>query len=289
MSEIIPLETDVIVTDARRGAPPDLSVGPKVDTANLIRRGQAALDRLEQDAHRNFGDWVDITRALAELQTAAMNEAGSNSPQGSTYRKIIARKLGAYGFDRLHKSTRCFLLRKFAPDLDRVAAWRAEQTSDLQLELNHPRVVLTRWKTWERQQRESPDGNDNSSDSATAVDLATAWAAATPDQRRDHLDRVGRKGLCAEMSLELLAELEEHVLGQHIETADASSSIAVTLTRILQYALSATSESERANAIARIRAKLKANNRTLHDVVIAIAGAASKKRKAGSKAAKRAA
>jgi hypothetical protein len=110
---------------------------------SLARRGQAALDRLEQDRH--FDNWVDVTLGLAELHADAMVEAETNKPQGPRYRAAIASRHHLYGYDRLHKSTRSFLLKKFAPNLDAIVAWRKAQPPEMQLKLNDPKTVLSAW------------------------------------------------------------------------------------------------------------------------------------------------
>jgi hypothetical protein len=238
------------------------------------------LGRLELS--RDFDDWADVIKALAVLQTDAMREAATNEPHGPKYRSTIALKLRLYGFDHIHKSTRSFLLKKIAPDLDTMIAWRARQPPDKQIELNNPRTVLARWKSTLRLGGLPDRGADPGGEtpSPPLIHLDAAWAAASSDQRRNLFDRLGRDGICAAMSAQIREQLEEHLLGQQVKTADASSSFAVTLTRILQHALSSTSENDRAQVIPRIEAKLKANRRTLHNVVIAIAdtGPARKKK-----------
>jgi hypothetical protein len=253
----------------------------KVDShqPSLPRRGQMALERLEQNCHHDFNDWVHVTQGMADLQTEAMREARTNTPHGPRYRAAIALKYRLYGFDRIHKSTRSFLLKKFAPNLDAIIAWREKEPPEQQLELNHPQVILRRWKQSLRTVANTNTDLESEPPPPPQIDLEAAWTAASPEQRRNLFDRLGRDGVCGAMSSELLGQFEEHLLGQQIKTADASSSFAITLTRILQHALSSTLENDRAQVVPRIEAKLKANGRTLHDVVIAIADSTAAKRR----------
>jgi hypothetical protein len=110
-------------------------------------------------------------------------------------------------------------------------------------------------------------------------DLGIAWEASTPDQRRKHFDVLGREGLCAALSPELLSQLQDHIIGQQIHTAEASSNFAVTLTSILRRALVETDLGRRDAILERLNAKLSANNRTFHDVCVAVAGAADNRRR----------
>jgi hypothetical protein len=144
---------------------------------SIIDRGKAALERLKNS--RDFGDWVDLINALAEVQTAAMQEAGTNAPQGPKYRKAIAKKLRLYGFDRIHKTTRSFLLKQVNPNLEDMIAWRAKQLPEVQLELNHPRVVLSRWKRSLKKPKPTPEPESNPK---SKPDLLIAWQSATDSE-----------------------------------------------------------------------------------------------------------
>jgi hypothetical protein len=100
----------------------------------------------------------------------------------------------------------------------------------------------------------------------TRPNLSVAWKAATPEQRRELLDGLGRAGLCAALSPKLLAELAEHVVGLQVTSATATQAL---LTQLLRVAIATRSEHESAAAIAKIRVKLKANNRTAGDLIVA--------------------
>jgi hypothetical protein len=110
-----------------------------------------------------------------------------------------------------------------------------------------------------------------------------ALESTTADQLRAHLDKLGRAGVCAVMSPELLVEIAEHALGQEIRISDPSSDLAGLLTRILRHGLASTVEADRAQIAERIAAKLKTNGFDHHAVVIAFTKAAAPKARASNK------
>jgi hypothetical protein len=234
------------------------------NASDIIARGRAALPRIE---HNHWSDWRDVIIALGVLRSQSLHEAGTNKPHGRSYRAAIGRRLRIHGFDRIHKSERCRLL-ECADNLAAIDAWRAHQAPDLQLGLNHPRVVLAHWKR-------SLRGNTSTKPAAKPA-LAAAWKAATPDSRRELLDSLGRAELCAAMSPKLIAELAEHIVGLQVASA---ASTQVLLTQLLRLAISSSSEHESAAAIAKIKLKLKKNGRTAGDVVVSFGAREGRRRR----------
>jgi hypothetical protein len=90
----------------------------------------------------------------------------------------------------------------------------------------------------------TPTGNTDSS-SETSSQLSTAWKSASVDQRRVFLDKVSRDGLCAAMSAELLAILQDYVIGVTIAGASKSSSWAINATDKLHSAIRIAEQQER--------------------------------------------
>jgi hypothetical protein len=245
-------------------------------TNPIIEQGKTALSQLEQDK-QTWPNWVCVSRALLELQSLAMAAANKNVPQGPVYRKAVKRYLACYGFDRIHKSTRSLLV-EIARNLPAIETWRSTLRPEELLDLNHPRVVLARWKKSLRlgsADAESEEANPPSTE--TPSDPLAIWATFSNDQKRAILDHEGRSGLSAILSPELLIDITNHVVGLEIATACTTSKFAVHLTKLLRVALT-TNDNEASNALSGIRQKIKSNGRSPHDVAIALVGAKKGKR-----------
>jgi hypothetical protein len=113
-------------------------------TNALIEQGKAALIELERD-RQTWPLWVAASQAQLAIQTLAMTAAQTNTPQGPRYREAVKHFLALHKFDRINKGTRS-LMCEVARNLDAIEAWRSTLPSEELLELNHPRVVLDRWK-----------------------------------------------------------------------------------------------------------------------------------------------
>jgi hypothetical protein len=224
--------TGITVTDTPRVDIEPLETVVKVDPdqPSIIRRGQAALERLEQS--RDFQDWADLTNALAEVQTAAMAEAATNAPQGAKYRKAIAKKLRIYGFDHIHKSTRSFLLKQVKPNLEAMTAWRAKQSAEVQFDLNHPRVVLTWWKRSLKQPKSTDpgdsDNDENNIGNSDGLNQVVAWwQAASASQRAAFLAALELTDILEAMPTAWREKLKERALGSLEASCSSSKSRAV--------------------------------------------------------------
>jgi hypothetical protein len=114
--------------------------------------------------------------------------------------------------------------------------------------------------------------------SAPVPDPIGVWDSLLPDQRERLLDHIGRAGLAAYMSPALNGDLIDHLAGLAISKVPSkATNLEVSLTNALRLALS--SEAEALNALAVIRSKLRANGRSLNDVVIALGTYEKKQRR----------
>src|SRR5262245_3566307 len=78
-------------------------------TDNIIKRGQAVLERLECNLRWDV-EWRDLILALGAGRNICMRVAGVDTPQGPKYRKIMGAWLRRYGFARIDKGDRSRLL-----------------------------------------------------------------------------------------------------------------------------------------------------------------------------------
>ena len=122
--------------------------------------------------------------------------------------------------------------------------------------------------------RRMSKGNDQAQPDPIAV-----WAAFSPTDKSAILENEGRCGLVGLMSPTLLADFLDHLTGLAISKVPSkATNLEVSLTHALRLAL--LSEDEACNALTVIRSKLRANGRSLNDVVLAL-GTITKKTKRG--------
>jgi hypothetical protein len=146
------------------------------------------------------------------------------------------------------------------------------------LELNDPRVVLARWKRSLRSGSADAEPEEaNPPSKETPSDPLAIWATFSDEQKKAVVDHEGYIALAALMSPELLIDFTDHIVGLQVTASNASSNLAISLTKMLRLALS-TRETEAANALACIGQKLKSNGRSARDIAIALVGTKKGKR-----------
>jgi hypothetical protein len=228
--------------------------GHQPSDADVIQLGRAALPRLQ---HNHWRDWAAVINALAVLRTQALKEAKTNRPYGARYRVAIAQRLRIHGFDCLHKSDRSRLLA-CADHLTEIDAWRSSQPIERQASLNHPQIVLSAWKRSLKPPSSSPRSRPR--------DLAEQIVRLSADQ------------LLALISDSTRAQLEDRLLALMGNGASDKYNLAVTLTKQFRHGLSTDKAGEKVAAFETIRKKIEANGRSIHDLVIALAGSGKKRR-----------
>jgi len=117
------------------------TVQPNLDEP--VRIGREAWLRLTNN--QTFSDWLLVGDALLVGRTEAMRTAHTNTPEGSRYNREYSAWLKANKFDGIDKSTRSRLLECLA-HRPKIEAWLATLTTGERLKLNHPAVILRRWK-----------------------------------------------------------------------------------------------------------------------------------------------
>ncbi|MGJ4939292.1 hypothetical protein ACQR1W_01860 [Bradyrhizobium sp. HKCCYLS1011] len=115
---------------------------------------------------RDFSDWMKIARGYDQARSEAMRRAGTNVPQGATYReefariekreKLIDRDQQGTEFPSKEDRTYCIkVLENYdTPSLDprrkSIKEWRATLPSSEAAKLNHPkRVWMAYWQATE--------------------------------------------------------------------------------------------------------------------------------------------
>jgi hypothetical protein len=110
---------------------------------DLVLIGQEAWSRLANS--QSWKDWTLVGDALLAGRAEALRSAHTNKPEGRRYNEEFGDWLRANKFDVIDKSTRSRLFECLA-HRNEIEPWRATLTTFQRLELNHPAVVLRRWK-----------------------------------------------------------------------------------------------------------------------------------------------
>jgi hypothetical protein len=234
------------------------SCQPFPQAADILARGQVALSRIET-AH--WSDRRDIIVAHDELRTQAFNEAGTNKPFGSAYRKAIAWRLRLYGFDRIHKSDRCRLF-ECADNFAAIDIWRAGLPADEQLGLNHPRVVLAAYKR------------------AQHPNTAIGKREALEDKQRALLNAISADRLLKLLPNKVRFDLEDRLIGQIGAAEYISGSLPKRLNKTLYRALREVDPTKRGQMLQFFIDQLTAHNLPLESVQLKIAKSKADRRSA---------
>jgi hypothetical protein len=200
-------------------------------TNTIIERGKAALSRLEHDK-QTWPDWRVACEAQLAVQTLAMAAAQTNVPQGPRYRNAIKLLLEHHGFDRINKGTRC-LMCEVARNINAIEAWRSKIAADAPdelLELNHPRVVLARWK---RSLGQASAEDAEEPKSAEVNPLLNGWNKSTPEQRTTGLSQIPFNDFRQSMPGDWSKPMKDHVARLRAEDREPDFRI----TRAVQAAL----------------------------------------------------
>jgi hypothetical protein len=107
----------------------------------IVRRGTEAMER----RRRGFQDWIDIAEALQIGRTEVMRAVHTNEPKGKRYEKAMGEWLIANGFKEIDKGTRKRLL-ECLEHRAAIEKWRTTLTDSERFHINHPDVVLRKWK-----------------------------------------------------------------------------------------------------------------------------------------------
>ena len=119
------------------------------------RAMQAAWQRVKKAQSRMWGDWMVIGDGLLEGRRWAMQQAGTNRPEGKGYVTAYAEWLKRYKVDDMDKSDRAKLLQ-LMEERPAVEEWRMTLTDYERRSLNHPLIVWRKWTAATRVKKPKP-------------------------------------------------------------------------------------------------------------------------------------
>jgi hypothetical protein len=124
----------------------------------LDRIGHAmmlAWGRIKKTQARMWGDWMAIGEGLLEGRRWAMQQAGTNKPEGKGYVMAYAEWLKRYKVDDMDKSDRAKLLQ-LMEERPGVEEWRATLTDYERRNLNNPTMAWRKWTAATRVRKPKP-------------------------------------------------------------------------------------------------------------------------------------
>src|SRR5262249_39686112 len=104
---------------------------------------------------RMWSEWMIIGEGLLEGRRWAMQQAGTNRPEGKGYVTAFAEWLKRFRVDDMDKSDRAKLLQ-LMEERPAVEEWRATLTDDERRNLNNPIIVWRKWTAATRVKKSKP-------------------------------------------------------------------------------------------------------------------------------------
>jgi hypothetical protein len=104
----------------------------------VARQGMQAGARLKKG--KSWTDWLQVGEALQVGREWAMNQAGTNKPEGKGYNTAFGEWLVKYKLDDMDKGDRSRLF-SVMDNLPAIEEWRQQLTLTQKLALNHPQAV----------------------------------------------------------------------------------------------------------------------------------------------------
>lgn len=109
----------------------------------IARLGTEAWKRLKRT--KDYHDWIKVGEALQVGREWAMTQARSNQPVGKAYNMAFGEWLQTYKLHDMDKGERSRLFNIMDVRAD-IEKWRATLTITERLKLNHPSVIMRKFK-----------------------------------------------------------------------------------------------------------------------------------------------
>jgi len=111
--------------------------------------GKAAMQawgRIKKTHTKLWGEWMVVGEGLIEGRRWAMQQAGTNTPEGKGYVVAFGEYLARYKLDDMDKSDRAKLLQ-LMEERPAVEEWRATLPTNQRRDLNNPTLVWRKWQS----------------------------------------------------------------------------------------------------------------------------------------------
>jgi hypothetical protein len=107
---------------------------------------------------KSWGDWLKVGEALQVGREWAMNQAGTNRPDGKGYNVAFSEWLQKYKLDDMDKGDRSRLF-SVMDNLGQIEEWRKTLPLNQRLSLNHPNAVVRKWKAFMKPEERTATGD----------------------------------------------------------------------------------------------------------------------------------
>src|SRR5215475_589310 len=111
--------------------------------------GKAAMlawSRIKKTHTKLWGEWMVIGEGLIEGRRWAMQQAGTDAPEGKGYVVAFGEYLKRYKLDDMDKSDRAKLLQ-LMEERPAVEEWRQNLPTNQRRDLNNPTLVYRKWQS----------------------------------------------------------------------------------------------------------------------------------------------
>lgn len=213
-------------------------------TSPNTRSWKTFADRINATWRRGAGDFIECGRILREANEELSRDAFNVMVKtkkldfdSSVARKLMRIAAADVLCAHVHKLPPCWstLYELSKVDNDRLNAAVADGTIHPGMQRKDAVALRPAKKTTTKSMAKT----------APPSELNLAWWKTIPkDQREAFLDKLGRSGLCADMSDALLADFRDHVVGQTVAGASRSSLFAIYATDKLHVALRCAEQQE---------------------------------------------
>jgi hypothetical protein len=115
---------------------------------NIEDIGKAAMQawgRIKKSHSRMWGEWMTIGEGLIEGRRWAMQQAGTDKPEGKGYTLAFGDYLKRYKLEDMDKSDRAKLLQ-LMEERPAIEEWRATLPTNQRRDLNNPTIVWRKWQ-----------------------------------------------------------------------------------------------------------------------------------------------
>lgn len=127
------------------------------DRARVERQMTLAWQRLKKD--ESWSDWIEVGEGFLVGRDWAMQQAGTNRPEGKGYNLCFGEWMKRNKVDDMDKGDRSRLFQMM-DNLPQIEDWRMNRlTISERLKLNHPATVWRKWKAFieaDKEKKPSP-------------------------------------------------------------------------------------------------------------------------------------
>ena len=159
------------------------------DRARVERQMTLAWQRLKKD--KSWGDWIKVGEGFLVGRDWAMQQAGTNRPEGKGYNLCFGEWTKRNKVDDMDKDDRSRLFQMM-DNLPQIEDWRMNRlTISERLKLNHPATVWRKWKAFiEADKEKKPSPVARRDEVIRELEERNATLTRENQVRREYIERL---------------------------------------------------------------------------------------------------